>query len=296
MKVSKADFALHKEILEQEQAKTTSAPQQELADFFDNAVMCLCWIAADGHIARVNQAMLDLLHSLARRSKAGALSEFTNIAQAQEMLARLAAGETFTGHELRLHAATAPPVTCCSRPTDSGTTATFIHARCFLRDVTRKLAEQNLQDQEARIRSIVETAVDGIIVFDDQGLVESFNPAAEQLFGYEHGGDRRPEHPRLDALALSTTGPTPSSASSCKRTASASSAGREVIGRHKDGASFPIELAVSEMHARPASAISPPSSATSPSASTPSSGCLIRSRKRRCCFARCTIASRTTCR
>ena len=34
-----------------------------------------------------------------------------------------------------------------------------------------------LQDSNARLRSIIESAVDGIIVIDAQGRVESFNPA-----------------------------------------------------------------------------------------------------------------------
>jgi len=35
-----------------------------------------------------------------------------------------------------------------------------------------------------RWRSIVESAVDGIVVIDDHGRIEVFNPAAERLFGY----------------------------------------------------------------------------------------------------------------
>src|SRR6185503_19671203 len=44
--------------------------------------------------------------------------------------------------------------------------------------------EDRLRASEARWRSIVESAVDGIVVIDSHGLVEAFNPAAERLFGY----------------------------------------------------------------------------------------------------------------
>ena len=41
-----------------------------------------------------------------------------------------------------------------------------------------------LRKSEERLRSIVESAVDGIIVIDDRGLIQAFNPSAERLFGY----------------------------------------------------------------------------------------------------------------
>jgi PAS domain S-box-containing protein len=39
-------------------------------------------------------------------------------------------------------------------------------------------------DDSARWRSVIESAVDGIIVIDDRGRIEAFNPAAARLFGY----------------------------------------------------------------------------------------------------------------
>lgn len=53
------------------------------------------------------------------------------------------------------------------------------------RDITRREEFQKiLRDNETRLRTIVETAVDAIIVCDDQGIIETFNPAAQQIFGY----------------------------------------------------------------------------------------------------------------
>lgn len=119
----------------------------------------------------------------------------------------------------------------------------------YLNEELAHLNEQGLRDQEARIRSIVETAADGIIVIDEHGLVESFNPAAERLFGYTaaemQGQNIRvlmpaPYHDEHDSYLRSflDTG--------VKKVIGI---GREVVGRRKDGATFPIDLGVSEMWA-----------------------------------------------
>lgn len=41
-----------------------------------------------------------------------------------------------------------------------------------------------MREAQVFAASIVESAVNGIITIDERGCVESFNPAAEQLFGY----------------------------------------------------------------------------------------------------------------
>jgi len=49
----------------------------------------------------------------------------------------------------------------------------------------RKIVEETLRDREARVAAIVDTVVDGIITINADGIIESFNPAAESMFGYE---------------------------------------------------------------------------------------------------------------
>jgi PAS domain S-box-containing protein len=54
---------------------------------------------------------------------------------------------------------------------------------CLFRDVTADAAASlRLRESEARARSILETALDAIITFNDAGLVMDFNPAAERIF------------------------------------------------------------------------------------------------------------------
>jgi PAS domain S-box-containing protein len=44
-----------------------------------------------------------------------------------------------------------------------------------------------LKESEGRHRAVVDSALDGIIKMDDEGLIVGFNPAAERIFGYRSG-------------------------------------------------------------------------------------------------------------
>ena len=49
----------------------------------------------------------------------------------------------------------------------------------------RMQLDEQLRASEARWRSVIDSAADGIIVIDAHGRIEAFNPAAERLFGYQ---------------------------------------------------------------------------------------------------------------
>ncbi len=100
-----------------------------------------------------------------------------------------------------------------------------------------------LEDKERHQRIILETAAEGIIVADRQGLIEKFNGAAERLFGYtaeEALGkhidmllppyDQNWTHDSADpALSWRDVG-----------------TGHDVEGRRKDGSGLQVSLSVSE--------------------------------------------------
>ena len=111
----------------------------------------------------------------------------------------------------------------------------------------RRRDQAALRQSEAITQAVVNTAVDAIVTIDAQGLMQSFNPAAEQLFGYtaaEAIGQNvtllmpppyREQHDDYVA-AYRRTG--------VRRIIGI---GREVLGRRKDGTTFPMDLAVSEV-------------------------------------------------
>jgi len=127
-------------------------------------------------------------------------------------------------------------------------TAQGLLAMATIHDITsRKQAEAALQESEARMRAIFETAVDAIITIDDHGRLERLNPAAERMFGYAEAevaghnvsmlmpSPHREGHDNYLARYLQTG------------ERKIIGKGREVAGLRKDGTVFPMDLTVTEM-------------------------------------------------
>ena len=125
---------------------------------------------------------------------------------------------------------------------------TIVGAATIARDITAQVqAQQALRESEQRWRAVVASAVDAVVVIDGKGLIESFNSSAELLFGYSESeiagvnvsvlmpSPYRDEHDGYLERYQSTNEPR------------IIGIGREVTGRHRDGTTFPIHLAVGEM-------------------------------------------------
>ncbi|MCP5367701.1 MAG: transporter substrate-binding domain-containing protein [Hyphomicrobiales bacterium] len=112
------------------------------------------------------------------------------------------------------------------------------------RQINRQRAA--LRRSEGRMRSVIDTAADGVIVIDAQGIIETFSPAAQSIFGYASDEvigrnikvlmpePYRGEHDRYLGNYLESG------------EAKVIGYGREVEGLRKDGTRFPMDLAIGE--------------------------------------------------
>ena len=118
----------------------------------------------------------------------------------------------------------------------------------FLHDITeRKQAAEQLHDSALRLQTLFDAVVDGIITIDEHGIIDTMNPAAERIFGYTSA--------EVVGRNVNILMPSPYHSEHdghLERYLATGEAhiigrGREIVGLRKDGSSFPLELAVSEM-------------------------------------------------
>jgi two-component system sensor kinase FixL len=100
---------------------------------------------------------------------------------------------------------------------------------------------------EQRLQAIIDSAIDGVITINNQGLIDSVNPSAIRMFGYSEVEMLNqnvsllmpePDKSRHDSYI-----------SNYKHTRNAKiiGIGREVTGKRKDGSKFPFYLGVTEV-------------------------------------------------
>ena len=105
---------------------------------------------------------------------------------------------------------------------------------------------KELHDSETKIRSIINNVAEGIITIDSKGIIETFNPAAEEMFGYSRDeligkniNILLPPAERVDHDSYINN-----SSLIAPRIINKA---RDLYGRRKNGKLFPMELNVSSM-------------------------------------------------
>lgn len=112
---------------------------------------------------------------------------------------------------------------------------------------SQKATESARLQSESQLAEILKAVVDGIVTSDERGIIQVFNPAAEEIFGYTAdevvGKSINVLMPQSEARhhdgyiqKYQETGK-----------GNIIGYGREVMGRRKDGSEFPIDLAVSQL-------------------------------------------------
>ncbi len=108
--------------------------------------------------------------------------------------------------------------------------------------------KRKLNDEKELAKVVIDNVIDGIITIDISGIIQTFNPAAEQIFGYQAN--------EVIGQNVKMLMPEPFQAEhdnylqNYLKTGKAKiiGIGREVVGLKKNGAQFPLELSIGEAH------------------------------------------------
>ncbi len=111
-------------------------------------------------------------------------------------------------------------------------------------NATLKQTAAALEDEVRRTQAIVETAAEGIITFDYNGNIESINPAAQAIFGFEFCEAIGKNICDLIPSALFCNSVEGCAVNLMEYTKSEQNG--EVTGVRADGATIPLEIVVSE--------------------------------------------------
>jgi diguanylate cyclase (GGDEF)-like protein/PAS domain S-box-containing protein/hemerythrin-like metal-binding protein len=145
----------------------------------------ICVFDLDGNVVQVNQAFCNMLGYAEKELLSMNVAEWCAQWTKEELLEQIAAlgssNPPFEARNRRRNGGIIDVEINASRVEIDGRQLVYISVR----DITgRKLAEQAIQDSEARLHTLVETAMDAVVITDSDGSITGWNNQAETIFGW----------------------------------------------------------------------------------------------------------------
>ena len=142
----------------------------------------LHWVGPDGRIIWANRAELDLLGYSPDEYIGHSIREFhADSSVITDIMARLMRNETLKDYEARLRCKDGSIRTVLINSNVMWENGEFVHTRCFTRDITH---QRRGEFAESQLAAIIGSADDAIVGKTLEGIVTSWNPGAERIFGY----------------------------------------------------------------------------------------------------------------
>lgn len=171
-------------------ARDLATRERYLDNLFQTAPVGVQWLAADGRILRTNPAAARLLECDPDCCVGRRFSEFETVpGTTDDLIARLVRGETISDLELRLRTDAGALRNVLISASALIENDAFVHARCFMRDVTDLRRGEEALSQKVRDLSLALRA--GTMGFWTRDLAGAgqfqWSPELERLFGLPPG-------------------------------------------------------------------------------------------------------------